>query len=166
MVRTFLWHNGNMAKLVTAPIEEPFTLFLVGVQCRSLMSMWKIPLIGKRMTQMQKELLANPESGLLWGMNFTSLNPFTVLYLSYWKSSDHIHRFVTDPKMSHLPASAEYFKKWSKDPNLGVYHETYDINPHQTENLYLGMSPFGVSAFIPPISITQKSKTFLQRLRR
>ena len=154
-----------MTALITAPITEPFTVFLVGMQCRSFTSLWKVPLIAGKMGQMQRELMKDHDSGLLWGANFIQFSPLTTLYLSYWKSSDHIHRFVSDPKFSHLKAAPDYLKRFGNNSSLGVWHETYEVNPTQSENLYFGMAPFGVSAFIDPVKITSANRSFLQRLR-
>lgn len=155
-----------MRSLVTAPIKEPVTVFLVGVQCRSFFSMWKIPLIGRRMMQMQKQLMADPNSGLIWGANFVQKKPFTTLFLSYWKSSDHIQKFVTSDHFSHKSSVKEYWQKYGRDPNIGVWHETYEIDSSKTENLYYGMAPFGVSAFTEVENITASNRTYLSRLGR
>jgi hypothetical protein len=152
--------------LTSAPLEAPVCLFMVGMQCRSWRSFWKIPLIARRMKQMQKELKNDRESGLIWGENFTSQRPFTTLYLSYWKSSDHINRFVTDKKFSHLSSVKEYFQRFRDDPDIGVWHETYEVDPQKTENLYFGMAPFGVSAFLKTVEINSKNRNYLMRLRR
>ena len=152
--------------LVTAPFSQPATVFLVGVQCRSWRSAWKLPFIGKRMGNMQEELRADPESGLLWGANFVQFRPFTTLFLSYWKSPDHIHRFVESSRFSHQGASAEYFRRWGKDPHIGVWHETYEVHPGQEENLYFGMAPFGSSAFNDVISVGAANRRFMGRLKR
>ena len=152
-------------KLITAPITEPLCLFLVGVQCRSWTSFWKVPFIRSRMIKMQQELSEDSDSGFLWGMNFSASGPFTTLFLSYWKSSDHIHKFVSDSKFSHIGSTREYYKKFSKDSNIGIWHETYEIEPGKAENLYYGMDSFGAAGFLKTIQVDLSKKQFVQRLR-
>ena len=161
-----MWYSTFMHPLLTAPLDKPVTLFLVGMQCRSWRSLWKVPLIGRRMGQMQQELQSDPESGLLWGANFIQFNPLTALYLSYWKSTGHIHRFVEDGRFAHKAASPEYLKRFGSDPDIGVWHETYEIEPGKAENLYMGMAPFGVSAFMPTSKLTSANRKFMDRFRR
>ena len=116
-------------KLLTAPIKEPLCVFLVGMQCRSWRSYWKLPFIGHRMMKMQMELRNNPQSGFLWGMNFSAKQPFTTLFLSYWKSGEHIEKFVTDTKYSHRSSTGAYYERFINDTSIGIWHETYEIAP-------------------------------------
>lgn len=153
-------------KLQTVPLDREITVFLVGMQCRSWRSLWKVPFIARQMSKMQAELRADPESGFIWGQNFTSQKPFTTLFLSYWQSSDHLERFVRDKRYSHRQASATYWRKHARDPHLGVWHETYVVSPGKSENLYMGMSPFGLSAFLPTADVTRMSSAYKSRLER
>lgn len=152
-------------ELTTAEIEEPLCLFLVGLQCRSWKSLWKIPFITIRVSRMYKELQTNKDSGLLWGKFFTSKRPFTTLILTYWKSSEHIHRFVSDPKYSHIKSTIEYYQKFNRDPHIGVWHETYEITPNHAETMYYGMEPFGASAFLQTKVLKKNAKGYMKRLR-
>lgn len=152
--------------LYTAPLCQPVTVFLVGVQCRSWLSAWKLPFIGRRMGKMQQELQSDPDSGLIWGANFFQFSPLTTLYFSYWRSAEHIHRFVESNHYSHKKASPEYFRRWGNDPHLGVWHETYDIAPGKEENLYFNMAPLGASAFNEIVLINATNKKYLTRLKR
>jgi hypothetical protein len=152
-------------KLVSAEIKEPMCLFLVGMQCRSWKSMWKIPFILIRMRKIYGELLSNKDSGFLWGKFFTSNRPKTTLLLSYWKSSEHIERFISDKKFSHHQATKDYYKRLGQDPNIGIWHETYEINPGQAETLYYGMNPFGASGFLDVHSINRHKDNYMNRLR-
>lgn len=153
-------------KLITAPIVDPLCVFMVGVQIKSARSFWKIPYIAGKMRQMQKELREDPESGFIWGTNFTKFAPFTTLFLSYWTSADYIDQFIKRDKFSHKRESVAYWKRFGKDTDVGVWHETYEIDPQRTENLYFGMEPFGVSAFLPIAKVDAANRAYVQRLRR
>lgn len=152
-------------KLVTALLKEPLTVFLVGMQCRSWTSMWKVPIVAARMTRMQRELREDPDSGLLWGENFLCFSPFTTLFLSYWRSSAHVERFASGARFSHRSSATEYWKRFRDDPHLGVWHETYEVTPEGAETLYGGMAPFGVSAFNPTVPVSEMAGQYLRRLR-
>ena len=151
--------------LTTAPINEPMCVSLVGVQCRSWTSLWKMPFIVSRMIKIQRELKNDPDSGFLWGMNFSTMKPFTTLYLSYWRSVEDLQKFVSDRRFSHLKSTGEYYSKFRNDSSIGIWHETYEVHPGQSENLYYGMPPFGASGFLKTISVEKNSKQFVNRIR-
>lgn len=153
-----------MEMLVTAKLKEPLCVFLVGMQGRSWRSAWKLPFIGRRMMKMQSELLANPGSGFLWGQNFSSRNPMTTLFLSYWKSKQDIFHFVSSNEYSHMQSVGEYYSRFKKDPNIGIWHETYEIQPGHTESLYHHMAPFGLSAILPVSKVEMLSHQFIHRM--
>jgi hypothetical protein len=152
-------------KLTAVQIEKPFCLFLVGMQCRSWRSLWRMPFIASRMAAMQKELIADPATGFLWGKGFASARPLTTLFLSYWQSSEDIERFVKSPRYSHLASVGEYYKKFKDHPDIGVWHETYEVFPEHAEAMYFGMNPLGMSGFMPIIPIAKNTQQFKQRLR-
>lgn len=154
-----------MISLKTAKINEPIALFLVGVQCRSFLSLWRLPWIGRQMVKIQEELKDNPDSGFLWGENFLSFSPMTTLFLSYWKSADHIKSFANDPHQNHRPAWTEYIRRFYDHPHFGVWHETYVIDPKNMENIYAGMPPFGISGFGTVENLSTKNRSFEGRLK-
>ena len=51
------------------------------------------------------------------------------------------------------------------DPHIGVWHETYEILPGKSENLYYGMEPFGAAGFLKSIPVEKHAKQFAQRMR-
>lgn len=154
-----------MIPVKTAKINEPIALFLVGVQCRSIFSLWKLPWIGRQMGKIQVELKENPNSGFLWGENFISFSPVTTLFLSYWKSMEHIKNFANDPHQSHRPAWTEYIRRFYNHPHFGVWHESYVIDPKNMENIYAGMNPFGISGFAIVENIRSGNRSFENRLK-
>jgi hypothetical protein len=155
-----------MTSRKTSKIEEPIALFLVGVQCRSLKSFWKLPFISRKMSKLQNELNMNKDSGLLWGENFISFKPFTTLYLSYWKSIEHINNFANNSKFSHKETWIQYMRKYYKDKNIGIWHETYEIDPNKAENIYVGMSLFGLGAVGQLSEISHSTENFNKRLNK
>jgi hypothetical protein len=127
--------------------------------------MVKLPFVTSRIRVMTRELKRDPDSGFLWGKFFTSKKPFTTLFLTYWTSSEHIHRFVSDPKYSHIRSSLDYYKTFRNDPHIGVWHETYEVLPGHAETMYYGMDPFGASAFLPTEEIQRHRQQYMTRLR-
>ncbi len=154
-----------MINRFTTKTDKPFTVFLTGVQCRKFTSMWKMPLVANRMLKMQAELKLNTEAGFYHGENFFTMTPhFTTLFLSYWDSAKSIEQFANSKIFSHLESAKDYLKNFLSDTNLGIWHETYVVEPEKVESLYYNMESFGLSAFQPHISLTSLNNKFKQRI--
>jgi|JI10StandDraft_1071094.scaffolds.fasta_scaffold364288_3 hypothetical protein len=154
-----------MTEKFTTNTDKPLAVFLTGVQCRKITSMWKIPMITNKMIKMQSELKLDKKAGFYHGENFFTMTPhFTTLFLSYWDSPGSIERFANSKFFSHLESAKDYLKNFLSDTNLGIWHETFVVEPEKVESLYYNMEPFGLSAFQPHQKLTSLNYKFKQRI--
>jgi len=78
------------------------------------------------MAKIQKELLTHKDSDLIWGRNFIAFPSV-----------------ATKNNFSHKSATRDFWKRFKDDPYIGVWHETYEVDPKKSENIYYGMIFFG-----------------------
>jgi hypothetical protein len=98
----------------------------------------------RAMPAMLKELENTPDSGLLWYRNYFSYP--IVMVQQYWESFDKLLAYSGDKNAEHQPAWARYMRELSKDGSVGIWHETYLIEPGKYECIYGNMPPFGLGA--------------------
>jgi hypothetical protein len=128
----------------TANPTGRFVLFLIGMRVNSWWrpDLW-IP-IFRSMRRMQVELRRRPELGLLGGMMTGFSNP--AVLIQYWKSVEHLQAFASGKELQHVPAWNDFNRRVRATRAVGVWHETYLIEPGQHESVYVGMPPFGLGA--------------------
>ena len=82
----------------TVKNDRDLVIFLIGARINKW---WLLPLslpILARMRKMQKELLADPESGLLGIQSLGSAD------VQYWQSMEHLMEYADDRRKEHQPA--------------------------------------------------------------
>jgi hypothetical protein len=127
---------------------RPLVVFLIGARINKW---WLLPLalpILTKMAKMQKELLADPSSGLL---GLQSLGSATVLY---FRSSEDLLRYASDKSKAHQPASKRFFQKIFRNEAIGIWHETYVVPAGSYECVYTNMPRFGLGKTAPLILAT------------
>jgi hypothetical protein len=128
----------------TAAPEGPLVLFLIGLRLNRLRAIRKWWPVASAMPAMIKELKARPESGFLGFHTFTSGR--TVCVLQYWRSFDDLVAYAQDKAGLHFPAWARFNRAAGHDGAVGVWHETYRIEPGRLECIYVNMPLFGLAA--------------------
>lgn len=138
--------------MTTEPIRQTvsrpdgFVVFLIGSR---LNRWWALPMmwgVASAMGRMMKELTNDPDSGLLSFENYVGR---TTLAVQYWRSLDDLLRYASNRERTHVPAWRRWVKEWGLSGALGVWHETYVIEPGQHETLYNQMPPFGLGKVGP-----------------
>jgi hypothetical protein len=129
---------------ICAEIEGPFVLFLIGIRINRL---WKVgswwPTF-MAMGPMVAELSRRPDLGLLHSRTHPGF-PSTML-VQYWRSLDHLQAFATGRDQLHLPAWQRFNKAVGSNGDVGIWHETYLIQPGQYESVYNNMPRWGLGA--------------------
>ena len=64
--------------------------------------------------------------------------------VQYWKDFDSLEAYARNPDHQHLPAWAKFNRLRAASPDVGVWHETYEIDPGKWESIYVNMPPFGL----------------------
>lgn len=128
---------------MTAEMETPYVVFLIGMRFNKLWKFWKWSPIFGAMTRMLNELYAHPELGFLGAHYWMGR---TLIVLQYWKSYDHLEAYASAKDKAHLPAWRDFTRKVGASGDVGIWHETYVIGPGCYENVYANMPPFGLGA--------------------
>jgi hypothetical protein len=131
-------------KRVCAEIEGPFVLFLIGARINRP---WKIGLVSRflrTMPAMLKELAAQPELGLLHARSHFGFTD--VMVVQYWRSFEHLEAYARSPEREHLPAWRWFNGKVGSNGDIGIWHETFLIEPGHYETVYNNMPPYGLGA--------------------
>lgn len=128
----------------TARIDKPVVLFLIGMRINRLRSFRKWLWFLRTMPAMLAELEKKPEAGLLWYRQYLSFP--NIMVQQYWESFDHLLAYSSDKSAEHQPAWARFMRELANDGSIGIWHETYLVEPGKFESVYGNMPPFGLGA--------------------
>jgi len=118
--------------------------------------------VSAAMPRMLRELYTRPEFGFLGGESLLNWRGITVL--QYWKSFDHLHAYASNRDAEHLPAWAAFNRAIGSDGTVGIWHETYLIEPHQSETIYSNMPLWGLSRAFGRTQVTGVNDRARQRI--
>lgn len=127
----------------TAQSDEPFVVFLIGMRVNNLLKLRSWTQVARAMPPMIEELRRQPELGLLHAQFFMYWRG--VGTIQYWRSFEHLHEYAHERDAKHLPAWAEFNRRIGGNGAVGIWHETYTVNPGQYETIYGNMPRFGLS---------------------
>ncbi len=147
----------------TAEVEEPFVVFLIGLRINRPLQVGKWLPTAYAMGPMLKELYGNPERGFLGAETFFYWPGIALV--QYWRSFEDLERFAKDRDAPHLPAWRRFNRSIGGDGSVGIWHETYLVEPGQYEAIYANMPPFGLAKAKRPVPATGRRATARRRLR-
>jgi hypothetical protein len=133
--------NRVRAERLTVRQEEPFVVFLIGARINKW---WLLPVawaVGAAMGRMMKELESNRELGLVASEQFFGR---TLILVQYWKSTEHLYRYARSKDHEHVPAWKVWAQRLGMSGAVGIWHETYVIEPGAYECVYHHMPAFGL----------------------
>jgi hypothetical protein len=93
---------------------------------------------GRGMPRMIRELEANPRLGFLGADVWFAR---TILAVQYWRSFEALEAYAHAHEKAHLPAWASFNRAVGANGDVGIFHETYRIEPGACENVYVNMPP-------------------------
>jgi hypothetical protein len=129
---------------VCAEIDGPFVLFLIGARINRWWKPWIYFPFLATMPKMLGELAANPELGLLHVEQVFGLGSVTLV--QYWRSFEQLEAYARDKQRQHQPVWAWFNKRFGSNGDIGIWHETYLIQPGAYETVYNNMPPYGLGA--------------------
>jgi len=135
--------TGIIRERVTAQCDEPFVVFLIGMRINKPWKVHKWLPVAMAMGRMIRELSTQPESDLL---HVESWAGRTTIMVQYWRSFDALERYAKNQSDAHLPAWRAFNQKVASNGDVGIWHETYTVNPGQFECVYNNMPRFGLAA--------------------
>lgn len=128
----------------TAHVHQPIVVFLVGMRINRVRAVRKWLPVVREMQPMLATLSQHPEKGLLHAEIFVGWR--SIVLMQYWRSFDDLEHFARDRDDPHAAAWQRYMRNIGGDGSVGVFHETYVIQPGSAESIYANMPRFGLAA--------------------
>jgi hypothetical protein len=111
---------------------------------------------------MLRTLFTNPEKGFLHAESFWNFRG--PVLIQYWRSFEDLERFARHPSEPHLEAWKRFNQAVGADGSVGVWHETYTVNPDQFESVYANMPRSGLAAATEHAEAVGRRATARKRL--
>ena len=146
----------------TAKTDKPFVVFLIGMRINRVWAIHQWLPVARAMIPMLTTLYRHPEKGFLGG--YTTLGRGGPVSVQFWRSFEDLERFAHNPSDPHLPAWRQFAKALAGKGSVGIWHETYQVQPGQFEALYSGMPRFGLGEAIEHTPIEGKTDTARGRI--
>ena len=146
----------------TALAEGEFVVFVIGMRVNKLWKIHRWLPVARSMPAMLRELSLQGDRGLLgfrqmvWGR--------TITVVQYWRSFDELEAFARNPDDSHLPAWRRYNATIGSGGDVGVFHETYRIEPGRHEAIYVNMPVMGLAAATQHVPVGRRGERARERL--
>ena len=149
-----------------ADVTEPVTVFLIGMRINRFRSLRAWLPAANAMGPMLRELFADPEFGMLGAKTYWSGRTITVV--SYWRSFEHLERYAHSQANAHRPAWTAFYRRAGGAAGaVGIFHETYTIQPGQAESLYAAVpADFGLGGAVGVVPVTGSLEAARQRRDR
>ncbi len=128
----------------TARTEAPLVLFLVGMRFNKLWAVHEWGPVLLAMPRMLAELRRTPGTGFLSARTFVSGR--IILVEQFWESFEKLLAYAHDRDSAHFPAWVAFNRAVGQDGTVGIWHETYLIEPGKFECVYSNMPRFGLAA--------------------
>jgi hypothetical protein len=146
----------------TAQMDEPFVVFVIGMRVNRPLDFRKWVPTARAMGPMLRELYANPQKGFLGAETFVYWPG--VALLQYWRSFEDLERFARSPDDPHLPAWQRFNRVVKSDGSVGIWHESYLVEPGNHETIYNNMPVFGLAKATEHVRATGRRETARRRL--
>lgn len=141
--------------------QGPIVVFLIGMRVNAWYKPWTWLPVALAMGRMMRELTSAPESGLL-----TTRGGGPGVMVQYWRSFEDLARYASDRQGQHYPAWAHFNRTVAKSGDVGIWHETFLVEPEQIECVYHHMPPTGLGLIWPLVPAQGHKQTAKGRLRR
>ena len=124
-------------------MEGAFVVFLLGLRINRPLAINKWFPTARSTSPMLRELYAYPALGFLGG--FSSFYWPGVMVTQYWRSFDQLVDYAQSRNANHLPAWKDFNQRVGNDGTVGIWHETYQVDPGHHESIYVNMPRFGLA---------------------
>jgi len=128
----------------TAQTDTPVVLFVIGMRINRLWDARKWWPVATAMPRMLAELSRKPDCGFLSARTYLSGRVITTV--QYWRGFEELFAYAHDKDGAHFPAWAEFNRRIGGDGSVGIWHETYLVEPGKFECIYANMPLFGLAA--------------------
>jgi len=155
MARIF---NGRF----TAKTDQPFVVFLIGMRINKWWRFDKWIPVSSAMGPMMQTLFTSPEKGFLHAEFFWNMSGPVII--QYWRSFEELEQFARQPSDQHIEAWKKFNQVVGKDGSVGIWHETYLVEPDKFEVFYGNMPKFGLGAAMRHVEASGSRETARLRL--
>lgn len=146
----------------TAKTDQPFVVFLIGMRINKWWRIDKWLPVSSAMGPMLQTLFKHPEKGFLHAEFFWNFNG--PILVQYWRSFEDLERFARNPSDPHLGPWKKFNQSVGADGSVGIWHETYTVNPDQFESVYGNMPRFGLAAALGHVQAVGRRQTARNRI--
>jgi hypothetical protein len=146
----------------TAATDQPFVVFLIGLRVNKWRAVSKWYPTMRAMAPMLRSLAQDPEKGLL-GRHIYFYWP-GVFLVQYWRSFEDLEKFARDGQEPHLSAWQRFNRTIGSDGTVGFWHETYLVQPRQSEVVYVNMPVYGLAKATAHVPAIGRRETARRRL--
>jgi Monooxygenase af470-like len=155
-----------MAKVMpgryTAQTDQPFVVLLIGMRINRFFAFWKWIPTALAMGPMLQTLFRHPEKGFLGGEAMFYWRG--VGLIQYWRSFEDLEKFSRNREDPHLRAWQRFNKAIGTDGSVGIWHETYLVEPGRYEAVYGNMPVFGLASATRHVPAVGRRETARRRL--
>jgi hypothetical protein len=146
----------------TAATDQPFVVFIIGMRINRIWAVHKWLPVASAMGPMLSSLYRHPEKGFLDGM--LMLGDRGPVMIQYWRSFEDLERFARGSEDPHLGAWKRFNQAVGGDGSVGIWHETYLVNPGEYETLYGNMPRMGLAKAVQHVPAVGRRHTARTRL--
>ncbi|WP_393916324.1 monooxygenase family protein [Halostreptopolyspora alba] len=150
----------------TTEPRETLTLFLLGFRANALLRPRRWWWLTTAFREMEAELLAAPERGLLHSRTLVGARGLTSV--QYWRSTEELMRYAHES--GHARAWREFYRR--RDGSAGIWHEVYEIGVPQSpdsrgyEAIYVDIPRMGLGRALGTRPVTRETRSAGDRLAR
>lgn len=131
-------HKGRF----TAELDGDFVVFALGMRINKPWHVRAWTQVALAMPPMLKELEERPELGCLGSEKALMFGGPAVF--QYWRSFEALEAYARARDSNHLPAWKEFNRRTRDNGNVGIWHETYKVEPGAYETIYGNMPAVGL----------------------
>jgi hypothetical protein len=142
----------------------PLVVFLIGMRINQFHKVGRWLPVFRAMGPMIRELSTKPDSGFL-GTEYALCSLRQILLLQYWRDFDSLEAYARNRNAQHWPAWTAFNRTIGDDGTVGIYHETFVVEPGAHETVYGNMPPFGLGRFAGSVPATGSRNVARERLR-
>ena len=146
----------------TAKTDEAFVVFLIGMRVNKWWRFDKWVPVAAAMGPMLTTLFTHPEKGFLHGEFFWNFSG--PILVQYWRSFEDLERFAHSTEDPHLGPWKKFNQAVGANGIVGIWHETYVIEPGRFECVYGNMPEFGLGAALQHVEAVGRRETARLRL--
>lgn len=146
----------------TAKTDQPFVVFLIGMRINQWWRFDKWIPVAMAMGPMLQSLYTHPEKGFLHAEYFWNFGG--PVLIQYWRSFEDLERFSRSADDPHVGPWKKFNQAVGAGGIVGIWHETYTVNPGQFECVYGNMPRFGLGAALEHVPVVGRRETARRRL--